>query len=154
MLLADRARRMSTKEERRVQFYNKLNANERLAAIGAAVIVVAWLVGAVVGYGVSVSTVGLIGAIIVLAVYFLKYSPNQSIVWPAPIPTIVLIVAGISALLTILDVVTVLRFLGGLGWLVAIAFVAGAIVMVYGAWQDYQAMPKAAPPTSGGGPRM
>jgi hypothetical protein len=153
MLLADRVRRTRTKEARRVDFYNKLNANERLAAIGAAVLSVAWLVGAITGYGVSVSTVGLIGAIIVLAIYFLKYSPNQSITWPAPIPTIVLVVAAVSAVLTVLDVVQALRYLGGIGWLVAIAFVAGAIVMVWGAWQDYQAQPKATPPASGG-PRM
>jgi multisubunit Na+/H+ antiporter MnhG subunit len=136
-----------------VDFYNKLNANERLAAIGAAVLVIAWLVGVVVGYGLGVSTVGLIGAIIVLAIYFLKYSPSQSITWPAPIQTIVLVVAAISALLTLLDVVQLLRFLDGIEWLVAIASIAGAALMVWGAWQDYQAMPKAAPPTSGG-PRV
>jgi multisubunit Na+/H+ antiporter MnhG subunit len=136
-----------------VDFYTKLNANERLAAIGAAVLVIAWLVGVVVGYGVGVSTVGLIGAIIVLAIYFLKYSPTQTVTWPAPIPTIVLVVAAISALLTLLDVVQLLRFLDGIDWLVAIASVAGAALMVWGAWQEYQAMPKATPPTSGG-PRV
>jgi hypothetical protein len=154
MLLADRARRMSTKEERRVQFYNKLNANERLAAIGAAAMIVAWLVGVLVGYGFGTSSVGLLGAIVVLVIYFLKYSPNQTITWPAPIPTIVLIVAAVAALLTLLNVLQFLAFLGGIEWIVAIASVAGAAIMVWGAWQDYQAMPKATPPTSGGGPRM
>jgi hypothetical protein len=137
-----------------VEFYNKLNAFERLAAIGAAVMIVAWLVGVVVGYGWGVSSVGLLGAIVVLVIYFLKYSPNQTITWPAPIPTIVLVVAAVAALLTLLNVLQLLAFLGALGWLVAIASVAGAGIMVYGAWQDYQAMPKATPPTSGGGPRM
>ena len=136
-----------------MDFYTKLNANERLAAIGAVVLVIAWLVGVVVGYGVGVSTVGLIGAIIVLAIYFLKYSPTQTVTWPAPIPTIVLIVAAVSALLTLLDVVQLLRFLDGIDWLVAIASVAGAALMVWGAWQEYQAMPKATPPASGG-PRV
>lgn len=136
-----------------MDFYTKLNANERLAGIGAVVLVIAWLVGVVVGYGVGVSTVGLIGAIIVLAIYFLKYSPGQTVTWPAPIPTIVLVVAAISALLVLLDVVQLLRFLDGIDWIVAIASVAGAALMVWGAWQEYQAMPKATPPTSGG-PRV
>ena len=135
-----------------MDFYNKLNANERLAAIGAGVVVIAWIVGVLGGYGFGASIIGLLGAIIVLAIYFLKYSPNQTIVWPAPIPTIVLIVAAVSALLIILSVLQLLSFLGGIEWLAAIGSIVGAAIMVYGAWQDYQAMPKATPPA--GGPRM
>ena len=137
-----------------MDFYNRLNANERLAAIGAAVLIIAWIVGVAVGYGFGASTIGLLGAIIVLAIYFLKYSPSQTISWPAPIPTIVLVVAAIAGLLTVLNVVQFMAFLDGIEWIAAIASVVGAIVMVYGAWQDYQAMPKATPPASGGNPRM
>jgi hypothetical protein len=137
-----------------VDFYNRLNANERLAAIGAAVLIIAWIIGVAVGYGFGASTIGLLGAIIVLAIYFLKYSPSQTISWPAPIPTIVLVVAAIAGLLTVLNVVQFMAFLDGIEWIAAIASVVGAIVMVYGAWQDYQAMPKATPPASGGNPRM
>jgi hypothetical protein len=136
-----------------VEFYNKLNANERLAAIGAIAIAVAWLIGVLVGYGFGVSSVGLLGAIAVLVIYFLKYSPTQSITWPAPVPTIVLIIAAVAALLTLLNVVQLLAFLGGVQLIVAIASVAGAAIMVWGAWQDYQAQPKQTPPASGG-PRM
>ena len=137
-----------------MDFYNKLNANERLAAIGAAVVVVAWFVGVALGSGYGVSSIGLLGAIVVLIIYFLKYSPNQTITWPAPIPTIVLVVAAVAALLMLLNVLTLFGNLGAAGWIVAIASVAGAAVMAWGAWQDYQAMPKATPPSSGGGPRM
>ena len=137
-----------------MDFYNRLNANERLAAIGAAVLIIAWIIGVAVGYGFGASTIGLLGAIIVLAIYFLKYSPSQTISWPAPIPTIVLVVAAIAGLLTVLNVVQFMAFLDGIEWIAAIASVVGAIVMVYGAWQDYQAMPKATPPASGGNPRM
>jgi hypothetical protein len=131
-----------------VEFYNKLNANERLAAIGAGVLILAWLVGVAVGYGFGTSTLGLLGAIAVLVVYFLKYSPNQQVNWPAPIPTIVLVIAGLAALFAILNVLQFMRFLDGLEWLAAIGTIVGAALMAWGAWQEYQAQPKATPPSS------
>ncbi len=131
-----------------MEFYNKLNANERLAIIGAVVLAVSWLVGIAVGYGFGASTIGLLGAIAVAVIYYLKYSPTQNVSWPAPIPTIVLVVAGLAALLTVLNILQVLRFLDGLEWLAAIGSVVGALIMAWGAWQEYQAMPKTTPPSS------
>jgi hypothetical protein len=138
-----------------VNFYNKLNANERLAAIGAIVVVVGYVVSLLGAYGFGGNTLVLLGAIAVLVIYFLKYSPSQSMTWPAPIPTIVLIISAIAALLAILGALPALSFLGGFGLysIGAIVTVIGAVIMVWGAWQDYQAMPKATPPTSGG-PRI
>ena len=138
-----------------MEFYNKLNANERLAAIGAIVVIVGFIVSLLGAYGFGGNTLTLLGAIAVLVIYFLKYSPSQTMTWPAPIPTIVLIISAVAALLAILGVLPALGLLGGLGLytLGAILTLIGAIIMVWGAWQDYQAMPKPTPPASGG-PRI
>lgn len=134
-------------------FWNKLNANERLAGIGAIVVIVGFIVSLLGSYGFGANTLVLLGAIAVLAIYYLKYSPTQTMTWPAPIPTIVLAISAIAALLAILGALPALGLLGGLGLysLGAILTVVGAVIMVWGAWQEYQAMPKATPPT--GGPR-
>ncbi len=136
-------------------FWNKLNANERLTSIGAIVVIVGFLVALAGSYGFGGSTIALLGAIAVLVIYFLKYSPTQSVTWPAPVPTIVL---GISAIVAILAIIGALPSLGVLGGsalytLGAVAEAVGGVIMTWGAWQDYQAMPKATPPSSGG-PRV
>jgi hypothetical protein len=128
------------------EIWQKFNASERLVAIGAAIVIIAWLVGLVVGYGVGASTIGLLGAIAVLAVYYLKYAPNQNVNWPAPIPTIVLGISAIAALLILIQALQILRFLRGADAIVAIASIVGVALMAWGAWQEYQAMPKTAPP--------
>jgi hypothetical protein len=137
-----------------VAFWNKLNANERLAGIGAIVVIVAFVVSLLGSYGFGANTLVLLGAIAVLAIYYIKYSPTQTMTWPAPIPTIVLAISAVAALLAILGALPALGLLGGLGLytLGAILTVIGAVIMVWGAWQEYQAMPKATPPT--GGPRV
>jgi hypothetical protein len=145
------------REAPRVEFFNKLNANERLAAIGAAVVIISWIVGLVGGYGLGGNTLTLVGAIAVLVIYFLKYSPNQSINWPAPIPLIVLGVSAIAALAGVLGALQILSYLGGFGLfgltiLAAVAAAVGAVIMVWGAWQEYQAMPKTTPPSSNNNP--
>jgi hypothetical protein len=125
------------------EMWRKLNANERLVAYGAIIVLVSWLVGLVAGGGFSY---GFITAIIVLVIYWLKYAPNQSINWPLPIQTLVLIITGISALLVVLSLLTVLSFglffYGGLWFIAFIADVVGVLLMAYGAWREYQAMPK------------
>jgi hypothetical protein len=129
------------------QFWNKLNANEKLVMYGAGIVVIAFLLGAV-GGGFGSGSGDLIAAIIVAVIYWLKYSPNK-INWPAPVPTIVLVVAGIAAIFALLGLLTWFGFLGfglyGIGLLVN---AVGCGVMAYGAWKEYQAMPKtsAAPP--------
>jgi hypothetical protein len=141
-----------------VAFWNKLNANERLAGIGAIIIIVSWLVGIASGVGFG-SSIGLLGAIAVLVIYWLKYSPTQNVTWPMPVATIVLIISAVVAILAIIGGLSILGLLGafasllGLYTISVIGTVIGALIMVWGAWQEYQAMPKATPPTSGG-PRL
>ena len=130
-------------------FWNKLNANEKLVGYGIVVILVAWLVG-LVGGGFG-SSWAFIAAIAVGVIYWLKYAPNQSITWPAPIQTIVLVISGIAALLSLLGLLTLLGFLGLLGPMYLISVVGNAVgagLMAYGAWKEYQAMPKTTPPAS------
>jgi hypothetical protein len=134
------------------EIWRKLNANERLVGWGAIVVLISWLVGLVSGGGGW----SVLAAIVVLVIYYLKYTPSQSITWPAPIPTIVLVVSGISALFAILAVLSLLSLFGAfgslfggffIGYLVAgIGNAVGAAMMALGAWREYQAMPKASAP--------
>jgi len=124
----------------------KLNANERLVSYGAIAVLVSVLLGAGAGGGIGY---GFITAILVLVIYYLKYSPTSNITWPAPVPTIVLIITGISALFAVLTVLPLLGALGlfGYGGLWVIGFlldVVGVLVMAYGAWREYQASAKPA----------
>lgn len=133
-------------------WWQKLNANERMAATGALIVFVVSLFGA--------GWLPLIGAAAVLIVYWLKYSPSQTITWPAPVPLITLVISaiiGISALLGLLAVISLsgfgfglLGFAGGglfggfylLALAAVIALAIGAGMMVLGTWREYQLLPK------------
>jgi hypothetical protein len=123
------------------EVWNKLNPRERLTAIGALIVALSWIVS-LAGYGVSAGTISLLGAIAVLVVFYLKYNPNQSVTWPAPIPTIVLAISAVVAILAAIDVLTSIRYLGlfgfGIGIIALILEAVGAALMAWGAWQEYQ----------------
>jgi hypothetical protein len=129
-------------------FMNKLNANEKMVTYGAVLTVIAGIIGLVVGGGGW----SFIAGIVVLAIYWLKYAPNQSMTWPAPIPTIVLIVSGLAALGALLALLAFLGlfayFLGPAAIIVAIANAIGAGMMAWFAWKEYSAMPKMTPPST------
>jgi hypothetical protein len=131
------------------EMWRKLNGNERLVGYGAIVVLVSWLVGVVGGGGIGGSW-AFLAAIAALVIYYLKYAPNQNINWPAPLPTIVLIITGIAAVLSILGVLTLFGYLGlffgGLYLIATIGNAVGAAIMAWGAWKEYQAMPKTPPP--------
>jgi predicted membrane metal-binding protein len=137
-------------------WWQKLNANERMAATGAAVVFVLSLLGG--------GWIAIIGAGAVIVIYWLKYSPNQ-ITWPAPIQLINLGIAGIIGLFAVIGLLFVLGigsigfglvgltggFIGGvyaIAVVAAIAYAVGAGMMVLGTWREYQAMPKTAVPQS------
>jgi hypothetical protein len=129
-------------------FWQKLNTNERMVLYGAIVVAVAFILGALdTAYGYVGSGSGdLIAAIVITVIYWLKYSPNQ-IKWPAPIQTIVLAIAGVSALFAIWSaLVWVGIFSLGLFGIAVIVNAVGCAMMAYFAWKEYQAMPKTAPP--------
>lgn len=130
--------------------WNKFNPRERLSAIGAGLIILGWLVG-LFSYGIGSSTIGLLGAIAVLAILYVKYAPTMNVTWPAPVSLLILGISAIVALFALLDLLTWLPRLGiasyfGAGIIVTLLLsVAGAAVMVWGAWQEYQIVKPAMP---------
>jgi hypothetical protein len=136
-----------------MQIWDKFNPRERLTAIGAGLVILGFIVS-IAGYGIGAGTISLLGAIAVLAIFYLKYAPNQNINWPVPVPLLVLGISGIVAILAALDVLTSLRFLGllgvGIGVLALILEAVGAGLMAWGAWQEYQIEKPAMPNFSAG----
>ena len=134
-----------------MQIWDKFNPRERMTAAGAGIVIVAWLVG-LVARGFGVGSIALIGAIAVLVILYLKYAPNQNITWPIATSLLIL---GISALVALFAVLTLLDWLGYIGGLSMTAtlslllYVIGAAVMAWGAWQEYQ-IDKPAMPNFGG----
>lgn len=120
--------------------WNKFNSRERMTAAGAGIVILAWIIG-LVARGFGVGSIALIGAIAVLAVLYLKYAPNQNINWPIA-PS--LLVLGISAIVALFAVITLLEWLGytsilGIpGILSLLLYAGGGAVMALGAWQEYQ----------------
>ena len=130
-------------------FWNKLNSNEKMVMYGAIIVVVAFIIGLVGSYGFGSASTDLIAAIAIAVIYWLKYSPNK-ITWPAPVATIVLVIAGIAALFAILAALTAVGLLFGFG-LYGIGLIVNAVgcaVMAWFAYKEYQAIPKAAPPAA------
>ena len=141
------------------QTWGKLNANERMASSGALLVLVAFVLGIVFGGFLGMGGTGIVGvlaAIALLVVYYLKYDPNTKITWPAPIPVVAFAIGGITgviallALLSILGILGVLATYGGFTYLLApIVNVVGAVMMgwfTYKEWQAYKASVPAAPP--------
>jgi len=128
-------------------FMSKLNANEKQVIYGGIVIVVAYVVGAISGYGyIGAGSGDLAAAVAVAVIYWLKTQPNP-INWPLPPQTLVLAIAGVAAFFALISLVT---WLGAIGLnLLTVALILNVIgtgMMAYGAWNEYQAMPKATPP--------
>jgi hypothetical protein len=129
------------------QFWNKLNANEKMVMYGGIVIIIAFLVGTV-GGGYGSASGDVIAAIVIGVIYWLKYSPNK-ITWPLPVQTLVLIIAGLAAVFAILGLLAWLGFFGFSLFALAILLNAvGCGMMAYFAWKEYQVMPKAATPAT------
>jgi hypothetical protein len=132
-----------------MQIWEKFNPRERQAAIGAGLVIVAWIVS-LTTFGIGSYTLALLGAIAVLVIYYLKYT-NTSITWPAPVSLIVLGISGIVALLAIVALLGWISILS-LGFIFGMSIVAlviqaiGAGLMAWGAWQEYQ-IEKPAMPT-------
>ena len=127
------------------EIWSKFNPRERLSAWGALGIAVGWIIGLTASYGFGGGGLALIGAIVVLIILYLKYAPNQNMTWPAPVATIVLVISAIVALGALLTLLDMLRLLGLIGYgfvagavLAGIVTAAGAALMVWGAWQEYQ----------------
>ena len=152
------------------ELWAKVSARERFVVYGAAVTVVAWLLGvvlatkgygggSVLGYnepgysinffttyhGMDLGLLGMLAAVVVLVVIYLRYAPNMNITWPAPITTILLGAAGVSvacsALMTLLQITSPI----GIGdwpifaWVAALGMLAGGAVMAWFSYQEFVA---------------
>ena len=124
------------------EVWNKLNPRERFTTFGVGMVVVGFLLS-VLDYSAGGTTLSLLAALGVLVVFYLKYSPNSNVNWPAPVPTIVLglsVVALIAAALEVLRWVSfILNNLLGLWSAGTIIILVGTIVMVWQSWLEYQA---------------
>lgn len=128
-------------------FWAKLNSNEKMVMYGAVIVVIAFLIGLVGSSGFGSASTDLVAAIVIAVLYWLKYSPNK-INWPAPVQTIVLVIAGIAAIFAILAALGALAFLFafGLYGIGVIVNAVGCAVMAWFAYKEYQALPKATTP--------
>ena len=127
------------------EIWGKFNPRERLSAWGALAIAIGWIIGLTASYGIGGGGLALIGAIVVLVILYLKYAPGQTITWPAPVATIILVISAIVAIGALLTLLDMLRLLGLVGYgfvagaiLAGVVTAAGAVLMLWGAWQEYQ----------------
>ncbi len=129
------------------EIWAKVNPRERLAVIGAGLILLAWIIGlAAGGYFGAVGTggLGLLGALAVLVVVYLRYAPNTNVTWPAPYPVVLLAISGLVGVFALLELLQSLSWLGLIAQISILAFVAlvvyfiGAALMVWGSYQEWQ----------------
>ena len=92
----------------------KLTQNEKLIGGGAVVYVVGWLVGFLLASvsvgsglysvngnvfnesgGTGLGFIGLLGAIALIAILYVKYAPNMNVNWPLPLELITLAIAAV-----------------------------------------------------------
>src|SRR5690349_24001617 len=95
--------------------WEKLNSRERLTAIGAALIILGWIVS-LATYGAGTGAVSLLGAIAVLAILYIKYAPNMNVNWPAAPSLIILAISAVVALIALIGLLSVLQYLSVLGF--------------------------------------
>ena len=140
----------------------KLTKNEKLIGIGAVVAVVGWLLGLLItsswysesgAQGIGILAVA--AAVAAIVIIYLKYAPGTNITWPAPLPVILLVLAGVTAVVALLWLFMAFTYdpCGGFCniagyagptkpitlYLAAGAVLVGGAVMAWGAYQDWTA---------------
>ena len=129
------------------QIWARFNANEKLATMGAGLVILAFLLGVVfsgglLGYGTGV--IALLGAIALPVIYYLKYAPDTKVAWPAPIPVIAFAIGAVVGLIALLALVQMLQWFGWLSfnatWLIApIVSIVGCAIMAWGTYKEWAA---------------
>ena len=116
--------------------FSKLSQNEKLATYGA----IAVVIGGLIGYSYGLTVLAVLAAVAALAVIFLpQLSPSTSL--PGSRGSLLLVTGGIAAVVMALALVMYLRVifsgfnLFDLFFLVA---VAGAVVLGWASWQEFQ----------------
>lgn len=117
--------------------FNKLSANERLAAIGAAVLIIFSLIS----YGFGLSSLGVLAAIALLVVIFLpQFSPSTSL--PGSRGSLMLLTGGIAGVVMVLAFLSLMSILfAGFGAndLFFTIAVVGGVIAAWASWQEFQA---------------
>jgi hypothetical protein len=125
---------------------SRLDANERMAAMAAGVVLVLGIVSIVNDWG-ALMIVPILGALAVLAVLFL---PQVNL--PAPRGLTLLLAGAVAALFWIIAAVSWLDWIvGHLATFDTLQFLVGlvaAIVLAWAGWQAYQASPGTPDPSS------
>jgi hypothetical protein len=153
------------------ELWAKVSAKDKFIVYGAGVVVVAWLVGVILAtksygggsaYGVNIpgysinfftnyhgmdlGLIAMLAAVAAVVVIYLKVAPNMNITWPAPVPTILLGVAGVSVACSAL--MTLLQLTSGIGiadwpifaWVAVLGMLGGGAAMAWFAYQEYLAV--------------
>jgi len=136
------------------EIWRKLGAGERLAVVGAGLIVVAWLLGLVMSgyFGLAgAGGVSLLGAIAIAVLVYLKNAPNTTITFPAPYPVILFGIGLVVGVLALIELLNAIRWLGLLAsvlefgfWVPFILYVVGAALIAWGSFQVWQASKRTA----------
>jgi hypothetical protein len=121
--------------------FNKLSANEKLGVYGSAAVIIAGLVGLGVG---GIGLLAVLAAVGMLAVVFLpQFSPSTSL--PGSKGSLMLILGGIAAVIMVLGLLQIIGALGfwfqfnAVGAIFFLIAVAGAVLMAWAGWQEFQA---------------
>lgn len=116
--------------------FDKLSANEKLAAIGAAVLIIF----ALISYGFGLSSLGVLAALALLVVIFLpQFSPSTTL--PGSKGSLMLITGGIAGVVMVLAFLSLMSFLfAGFGAndLFFIIAVVGGVIAAWASWQEFQ----------------
>lgn len=124
---------------------SKLNSNEKLATYGA----IAAIVGAIVAQFGSIYGGGglwlsaLLGVAMIVVIFLPQWSPATTL--PGSKGSLMLVVGGIAGVGGVLGLLAILPALGAFGlygglWFVGLLIgIVGALLMAWGAWQEFQA---------------
>jgi hypothetical protein len=131
------------------EIWRKLSASERLAVVGAVLIVLSWLLGALMSgfFGLAgAGGVSLLGAIAVGVVVYLQHAPNTKISWPASYPVVLFGIGVVVGLLALVELLDAIRWLGLLAsilslgfWVPFLLYLAGAALLAWGSFKTWEA---------------
>ncbi len=113
---------------------SKLNSNEKIAAIGAALAIV----GSIVSFGAG--PYGVLTGIAMLVIIFLpQFSPATKL--PGSKGSLMLIVGGVAGIGAVLTLLAWLPYIGSMGsyFIGGLLGIAGGLLMGWGSWQEFQA---------------
>jgi small-conductance mechanosensitive channel len=133
------------------QIWAKFTANERLTAIGAALVILGAIVSGAGRGLVGAGSLGLLAAIAALVVLYLKYAPNTNITWPLPPGQILMALSAVVAIIALLNLIDLLGYIsllaqyGGATTVIGLAaYWIGAGLMGWSAYKEWTASKTAA----------